>query len=264
MDKTIPLKVKGLSKSFGSFKAVKNINLEINKGELFCFLGPNGAGKTTTIKMMTGLLEPQSGQIEIAGVDIWTSPVHAKQKMAYIPDQPILYPKLSGREFLRFIGSVYQIEQTVFEERMEKYLSLFQLSDRADELIESYSHGMKQKINLCSAFIHQPEVLFLDEPTVGLDPKAAKTLKDLLQSLCRQGMTVFMTTHILEIAEQMCDRVGIIKDGEIIAIGTMDELRQQEGKEQSSLEDIFLELTGDVDMQHIIQELTDDRKQVRN
>lgn len=264
MDKNIPIKVKNLSKSFGSFQVVKNINLDIHKGELFCFLGPNGAGKTTTIKMMTGLLEPKNGQIEIAGVDIWKSPVRAKQKMAYIPDQPVLYPKLSGREFLRFIGSVYQIEQTVFEERMEQYLSLFQLSDRADELIESYSHGMKQKINLCSAFIHHPEVLFLDEPTVGLDPKAAKTLKDLLQSLCKQGMTVFMTTHILEIAEQMCDRVGIIKNGEIIAIGTMDELRQQEGKAQSSLEDIFLELTGDMDMQHIIQELTDDHKKVRN
>ncbi|WP_409972807.1 ABC transporter ATP-binding protein [Bacillus sp. Bva_UNVM-123] len=151
---------------------------------------------------------------------------------------------------------------TYFEERVEKYLSLFQLSDRADELIESYSHGMKQKINLCSAFIHQPDVLFLDEPTVGLDPKAAKTLKNLLQSLCRQGMTVFMTTHILEIAEQMCDRVGIIQNGDIIAIGTMDDLRQQEGKSHSSLEDIFLELTGDIDMLPIIQELEEDDEQV--
>lgn len=262
MKKEISIKVNHLSKKFGTFQAVKNINLEINKGELFCFLGPNGAGKTTTIKMMTGLLEPNNGQIEIAGIDIWKSPVEAKKKMAYIPDQPILYPKLSGREFLRFIGSVYQMEQHIFEERVEKYLSLFQLSDRADELIESYSHGMKQKINLCSAFIHQPDVLFLDEPTVGLDPKAAKTLKNLLQSLCRQGMTVFMTTHILEIAEQMCDRVGIIQNGDIIAIGTMDDLRQQEGKSHSSLEDIFLELTGDIDMLPIIQELEEDDEQV--
>ncbi|MBS4189601.1 ABC transporter ATP-binding protein [Bacillus sp. FJAT-49705] len=262
MEKSLSIKVRNLSKSYGSFHAVKNVNLEIKKGELFCFLGPNGAGKTTTIKMMTGLLEPGIGEIEIAGTNIWKSPIEAKKKMAYIPDHPILYPKLSGREFLRFIGSVFQIDQDVFEERMEKYLSLFELSGRADELIESYSHGMKQKINLCGAFIRQPDVLFLDEPTVGLDPKGAKTLKNLLQSMCRQGMTVFMSTHILEIAEQMCDRVGIIKNGEIIAIGTMEELRQKEGKTQSSLEDLFLELTGDADTLHLIQELTDDDEKV--
>lgn len=254
MEKPLAITVTNLSKRYGSFHAVKNIQLEINKGELFCFLGPNGAGKTTTIKMMTGLLEPSFGEIKIAGTDIWKNPLEAKKKMAYIPDHPILYPKLSGREFLRFIGSVYQIEQQIFEERMEKYLSLFQLTDRADELIESYSHGMKQKINLCGAFIHQPDVLFLDEPTVGLDPKGAKTLKNLLQSLCKQGMTVFMSTHILEIAEQMCDRVGIIKNGEIIAIGTMEELK--DGKTQASLEDLFLELTGDTDTIQLIQELT--------
>ncbi|WP_057770538.1 ABC transporter ATP-binding protein [Cytobacillus dafuensis] len=259
MEKPLSITVRNLSKSYGSFHAVKNVNLEIKKGELFCFLGPNGAGKTTTIKMMTGLLEPGMGEIRIAGTEIWKSPIEAKKKMAYIPDHPILYPKLSGREFLRFIGSVFQIEQDVFEERMERYLSLFELSSRADELIESYSHGMKQKINLCGAFIRHPDVLFLDEPTVGLDPKGAKTLKNLLQSMCRQGMTVFMSTHILEIAEQMCDRVGIIKNGEIIAIGTMDELRQKEGKTQSSLEDLFLELTGDTDT---FQELTDDDEKV--
>ncbi|MEH7390842.1 ABC transporter ATP-binding protein [Bacillus sp. JJ1503] len=254
--------VKNLSKRYGSYHAVKDVNFEIKNGELFCFLGPNGAGKTTTIKMMTGLLEPGSGQVEITGTDIWKSPLEAKRKMAYIPDQPILYPKLSGREFLRFIGSVFEIKQDEFEERMEKYLSLFELSGRADELIESYSHGMKQKINLCGALIHQPEVLFLDEPTVGLDPKGAKTLKNLLQSLCRQGMTVFMSTHILEIAEQMCDRVGIIKNGEIIAIGTMEELRQREGKTDTSLEDLFLELTGDSDVRQLITELSDDEEKV--
>ncbi|MFD2445437.1 ABC transporter ATP-binding protein [Bacillus sp. CGMCC 1.16607] len=262
MEKPLSIKVMNLSKSYGSFHAVKDVNLDIKKGELFCFLGPNGAGKTTTIKMMTGLLEPSNGLVEIDGTNIWKSPIEAKRKMAYVPDHPILYPKLTGREFLRFIGSVFQIDQSVFEERMEKYLSLFQLDSRADELIESYSHGMKQKINLCAAFIHQPDVLFLDEPTVGLDPKGAKTLKNLLQALCRQGMTVFMSTHILEIAEQMCDRVGIIKNGEIIAIGTMDELRKQDGNDQSSLEDLFLELTGDLDMKSLIQELADDEEKV--
>ena len=262
MKKGNAIVVKNLSKRYGSHHAVKDINFEIKKGELFCFLGPNGAGKTTTIKMMTGLLEPGSGQVEIAGTNIWKSPIEAKRKMAYIPDHPILYPKLSGREFLRFIGSVFEIKQDIFEERMEKYLSLFELSGRADELIESYSHGMKQKINLCGALIHQPEVLFLDEPTVGLDPKGAKTLKNLLQSLCRQGMTVFMSTHILEIAEQMCDRVGIIKNGAIIAIGTMDELRMREGKAETSLEDLFLELTGDSDVRQLIEELSDDEEKV--
>lgn len=249
------IQIKKLQKNYGNYQAVKSLDLTVQKGELFCFLGPNGAGKTTTIKMMTGLLEPSAGDISICGIDIWKSPVEAKQHIAYVPDHPNLYPKLTGREFLRFIGSVFQMPQQTFEKRMEEYLELFQLTHRADELIEGYSHGMKQKISLCAALIHQPNVLFLDEPTVGLDPKSARTLKSLLRKLCDNGMTVFMSTHILEIAEQMCDRVGIIFEGELIALGTMEELREKGSKEHATLEDIFLQLTGDSDVQQMIDEL---------
>lgn len=249
------IKIEALQKNYGSFEAVKSLNVTVQKGELFGFLGPNGAGKTTTIKMMTGLLEPTSGVIHICGIDMWKSPVDAKQHIAYVPDHPELYPKLTGREFLRFIGSVFRMPQQTFEKRMEEYLELFQLTDRADELIEGYSHGMKQKISLCAALIHQPDVLFLDEPTVGLDPKSARTLKTLLRTLCDRGMTVFMSTHILEIAEQMCDRVGIILDGRLIALGTMEELRETDVQKQATLEEIFLQLTGDADVQQMIDEL---------
>lgn len=252
----ISIQLTKLRKQYGTFEAVKQLDLTIAKGELFGFLGPNGAGKTTTIKMMTGLLEPTAGAVEICGVNIWQSPLEAKQHLAYVPDHPNLYPKLTGREFLRFMGSVFHMSQDVFERRMEEYLALFQLTDRADELMEGYSHGMKQKISICAALIHQPDVLFLDEPTVGLDPKSARTLKNLLRKLCDNGMTVFMSTHILEIAEQMCDRVGIILDGNLIALGTMEELRKKATKEQASLEDIFLQLTGDSDVQHMIDALS--------
>ncbi len=231
-----------LSKHYGAYEAVKNVNLEVKPGELFGFLGPMGRGKTTTIKMMTGLLEPTSGSIHVSGVDVWASPIEAKRKISYVPDQPTLYPKLTGREYLKFIASIYQISTNEFEERSSKWLQLFQLTERADELIEGYSHGMKQKIALCGALIHNPEVLFLDEPTVGLDPKSARTLKNLLRSICNNGTTVFITTHILEIAEQLCNRVGIILEGKVIALGTMAELRQQGGKDEASLEEIFLQL----------------------
>lgn len=249
------IRITNLSKSYGNYQAVKNLNLTVQKGELFGFLGPNGAGKTTTIKMMTGLLEPTNGAIEIGGINVWKSPLEAKRKIAYVPDQPNLYPKLTGWEFLQFVASVFQIPEKEFEKKAAELLRLYGLTDRSSELIEGYSHGMKQKIALCGALIHNPDVLFLDEPTVGLDPKSARTLKSHLRLLCNQGTTVFLTTHILEIAEQMCDRVGIISDGHVIALGTMKELREQEGLSDKSLEDIFLELTGDEDAKDLIQEL---------
>lgn len=252
------IEVKNLSKKYGSYQAVKNLNLSVSKGELFAFLGPNGAGKTTTIKMLIGLLEPTNGTVEIGGVNIWRSPIEAKRKIAFVPDQPNLYPKLTGWEFLQFIASVFQVPEDVFTERANELLKLFSLEGNAHELIEGYSHGMKQKIALCGALIHEPEVVFLDEPTVGLDPKSAKTLKNHLRHLCDQGTTVFLTTHILEIAEQMCDRVGIILNGDLIALGTMDELRERSS--QASLEDIFLELTGGEEAQDIISELSKDDK----
>lgn len=254
----VSIKLFNLAKSYGKKPAVKGVDLEVTKGELFGFLGPNGAGKTTTIKMITGLLEPTSGYVEVNGVNIWENPIEAKKVIAYVPDQPNLYPKLTGWDYLQFIGSVFRVPEDKFQLKAEELLHTFGLSDRADELIESYSHGMKQKIAICGALVHEPDILFLDEPTVGLDPKSARNLKSLLRELCDQGMTAFLTTHILEIAEQMCDRIGIISEGDIIALGTMDELRTIDGRTEGSLEDIFLELTGGEDQQALIQEISED------
>lgn len=251
------IKLTNLAKSYRRQEAVQNLSLEVKKGELFGFLGPNGAGKTTTIKMLTGLLEPTSGSAEIKGIDIWKNPIEAKKRIAYVPDQPNLYPKLTGWDYLEFIASVFGVPQEKFQSKAKELLQIFTLTEQADDLIESYSHGMKQKIAICGALVHEPEVLFLDEPTVGLDPKSARSLKNLLRELCDDGMTAFVSTHILEIAEQMCDRVGIILDGKITALGTMDELRSSGGNSDQSLEDIFLELTGGEDQQALISEITD-------
>ncbi|SDQ77131.1 ABC-2 type transport system ATP-binding protein [Virgibacillus subterraneus] len=251
------IKLTNLAKSYRGQDAVHNLNVDVKKGELFGFLGPNGAGKTTTIKMLTGLLEPTSGSAHINDVDIWKNPIEAKKKIAYVPDQPNLYPKLTGWDYLEFIASVFQVPQEKFQSKAKELLQIFSLTEQANDLIESYSHGMKQKIAICGALVHEPEVLFLDEPTVGLDPKSARSLKNLLRELCDNGMTAFVSTHILEIAEQMCDRVGIILDGKIIALGTMDELRSSGGNLDQSLEDIFLELTGGEDHQALISEITD-------
>jgi len=250
------IKLSGLSKDYGKQTAVSNLNIEIPTGELFGFLGPNGAGKTTTIKMITGLLEPTNGVAEINGINMWKNPLEAKKRIGYVPDQPNLYPKLTGWEYIQFIASVFRIPEKDYRSRSQELLHTFGLTGRANELIESYSHGMKQKIAICGALVHKPDVLFLDEPTVGLDPKSARNLKDLLTKLCNEGMTAFVSTHILEIAEKMCDRIGIISDGNIIALGTMDELRQHEGNMGESLEDIFLELTGDESHEGIINEMS--------
>ncbi|SFE04305.1 ABC-2 type transport system ATP-binding protein [Lentibacillus persicus] len=251
------IKLTDLSKTYKRHEAVKQLNLHVNKGELFGFLGPNGAGKTTTIKMLTGLLEPTSGSAEINGIDIWKHPLEAKKRIAYVPDQPNLYPKLTGWDYLEFVASVFRIPKEQFQRRADELLKIFGLTEQAADLIESYSHGMKQKIAICGALVHEPDVLFMDEPTVGLDPKSARSLKNLLRELCDNGMTVFLSTHILEIAEQMCDRVGIIFEGDIIALGTMDELKASGGHTDQSLEDIFLELTGGEDQQAIISEISD-------
>lgn len=254
----VSIKISELEKKYGQQAAVKKINFEVKKGELFGFLGPNGAGKTTTIKMMTGLLEPTNGAVELNGIDIWKDPLEAKKRIAYVPDQPNLYPKLTGWEYLEFVASVFQIPADRFKERANRLLAIFGLTDRADELIEGYSHGMKQKIAISGALVHEPNILFLDEPTVGLDPKSARNLKNLLREECDKGMTAFLTTHILEIAEQMCDRIGIISEGNIIALGTMDELREKDGRTEGSLEDIFLELTGGDDQEAMIEEMAKD------
>jgi ABC-2 type transport system ATP-binding protein len=233
----------GLSKKYGDLLAVDNVNLTVNNGQLFAFLGPNGAGKTTTIKMMVGLLKPTTGQVLIDGFDIQQQPLEAKARIGYVPDEAYLYDKLTAREFLRFIARLYRIDPKVADARAESLLDYFDLGERADELVQGYSHGMKQKVALAGALLHDPAVVFLDEPTVGLDPKSARQMKDTLRGLCSKGVTVFMSTHILEIAEQLADRVGIINQGRLIAIGTMDELRAIDQNKDVSLEDIFLRLT---------------------
>ena len=244
-----------LTKKYGDLTAVSELDLKVESGEIFVFLGSNGAGKTTTIKMLTGLLLPTSGSAEIDGFDVAKSPIEVKKITGYLPDEPFLYNKLTGREFLQFIAYIRGIQKK--RDRIDKFLDLFELKGSADELIEGYSLGMKKKIAIGAALLHDPKVLFLDEPTGGLDPKSAKTMKDLLLDIRQRGTTVFMTTHILEIAERMCDRVGIIDHGKLIRVGTMDELRQEAQSGSGSLEDIFLELTGKTEEQEIAQFLDD-------
>jgi ABC-2 type transport system ATP-binding protein len=248
------IETKSLTKKYSNLTAVSELNLQVNPGELFVFLGSNGAGKTTTIKMLTGLLQPTSGTATIAGLDVVNSPIEVKKVIGYLPDEPFLYTKLTGREYLQFIADIRGVQKK--REKVDRFIDLFELSQSADELIEGYSLGMKKKVAIGAALIHDPKVLFLDEPTGGLDPRSAKTMKDILMDIRQRGSTVFMTTHILEIAERMCDRIGIINSGKLIRVGTMDELRK-EAQSGSSLEDIFLELTGKTQDQEISQFLDD-------
>jgi ABC-2 type transport system ATP-binding protein len=245
------IRAEGLTKRFGNFTAVDGLDLQINGGELFCFLGPNGAGKTTTIKMIIGTLVPTEGRVFLDGIDVYKEPVKAKRVLGYVPDEPNLYEKLTAIEFLSFIADIYRLDRTRARKRAMELLEMFELSGRANEQMGGYSHGMKQKVALAAALLHEPKVLLLDEPTVGLDPKGARMIKDILRGLCDRGTTVFMSTHILEIAERMADRVGIIQNGRLRAIGSVDELRGQARKSdeklsgtQMTLEDLFLELTG--------------------
>ena len=233
-----------LTKKFGSLNAVNNIDLTINKGEIFGFLGPNGAGKTTTIKLLTGLLKPTSGTAKIMGKDIQKNPIEAKAVIGLVPDEPRIYEKLTGIEFLRLMGNLFGIEKDSIEKKIGELLKLFDLAGRGEELIQGYSHGMKQKISIAGALIHSPKVLFFDEPTVGLDPKSARIIKDILKFRARSGDCIFMSTHILEIAESMCDRIGIIQDGKLLAVGNMEELRKLSKDDKGNLEEIFLQLTG--------------------
>lgn len=228
--------------SAGAKKAVDNISLKVNKGEIFGFLGPNGAGKTTTIKMITGILKPDSGEVEIDGINILTDPIAAKKKMTYVPDNPDIQKKLKGIEYVNFMADMYDVSKEDRKERTQKYGEMFEMSDVLGDPITSYSHGMQQKIVLMGALVTDPQLLILDEPMVGLDPKSAFKLKELMKTMCAEGKTVFFSTHVLEVAEKFCDRVAIINKGQIIAMGTLEDLRKMEGS-TGSLEDIFLELT---------------------
>lgn len=238
------LKIDGLTKSYnkGEIRAVDDISLEIGDGEIFGFLGPNGAGKTTTIKMIVGLLKPDSGQILLDGINVWEEPMKAKSRISYVPDNPEIYDRLRGIEYLNFIGDMYGISSADRAERIKRFTGIFNIEDALGNIISSYSHGMKQKLVLTSALMSDPDLFILDEPMVGLDPKSSFNLKEIMRARCKEGKSVFFSTHVMEVAEKLCDRIAIINKGKIIAMGTMEELRKT-AQEKESLENIFLELT---------------------
>ncbi|WP_047864776.1 ABC transporter ATP-binding protein [Rubrobacter aplysinae] len=245
MGEEVVARAEGLVKSFGSKEVVRGVDLEVARGSLYGFLGPNGAGKTTTIRMLAGLVRPSGGRAEVAGIDVVRDPLEAKRRIGLVPDEPRLFEKLTAREFMRFVGQVFRMEAKEIERRSGDLLQMFGLAESADELLGGYSHGMKQKCALASALLHEPEVLFLDEPTVGLDPASARLIKDVLRRTVERGGTVFMATHILEIAETLCDGLCIVQDGRVLATGTVPELRETAGASGgSSLEEVFLGLTG--------------------
>jgi len=247
----VRIKAENLTKRFGDFEAVKNLNLRIFSGEIYGFLGPNGAGKTTTVKMLTGMLRPTTGRVEILGLDMAKHEIEIKRRIGIVHEEPKLYANLKGYEFLNFISEVYNIEE---DKRIEELCEAFSV-DYLDRYISDMSHGMKQKLILVSVLMRKPDVLFLDEPLIGLDARSARILKGLLKKYASEGVTVFMTTHILEIAEKMCDRIGIIHKGQLIAEGTLEELRMKV-ESGSTLEDLFLQLTGEKEgIEEVIREL---------
>ena len=238
------IRLSGVTKRYGHFTAVDRMDLVVPRGELFGLLGPNGAGKTTTLRMIAGILVPTEGSVTIGGIDVRSDPRGAKQRMGYIPDRPYVYDKLTGAEFMRFVAALYGQEGPQIERRTDELLALFELTPWKNELTESYSHGMRQKLIIASALLHRPDVIVVDEPMVGLDPKGARLLKDLFRGFVDRGGTVLMSTHTLEVAEAMCDRIAIVHGGKVAAQGTMDELREQTASDGLTLEQLFLKLTG--------------------
>ena len=241
----------GLKKRYGSITAVENLNLTVRYGEVFGFLGPNGAGKTTTIKILTGLLRPTAGTAIVAGHDVSKDTLALKKSIGYLAENPFLYNQLTGREFLRFCGGLYGLDDAETTRRSETLLEMLDLTARGNDLIESYSHGMRQKIALVITLLHEPVVLLLDEPIIGLDPRSARRVKDLLRDRAAGGVVVFISTHILEVAERICDRLGVIHQGRLIAVGTLNEIREQSRCKGSTLEDVFLALTREAESDHI-------------
>ncbi|MGP0062116.1 MAG: ABC transporter ATP-binding protein [Isosphaeraceae bacterium] len=237
------IELRGVTKRFGARCAVDGLDLEVRPGELFAFLGPNGAGKTTTIKMICGLLAPNSGSVRVGGFE--ASSLQARQLLGYVPDQPYLYDKLTGREFLKFVVEMYGLEKSHAARRIVELIDTFEMGDYVDELCENYSQGMKQRVVFASALVHDPKILVVDEPLVGLDPRSARIVKDLFVSQARSGCAVLMSTHLLAIAEELADRIGIVDHGKMLALGTLDQLRRQV-QHHGPLEDLFLKLTGDM------------------
>lgn len=236
------IKIEGLKKNFGDFEAVKGLTLEISKGCLFAFLGPNGAGKTTTIKILTGLLKPTDGTIKLNGLDSQTQREEIKKFVSYMPDEPYLYEKLTGREYLDFVANIYKIPLEKKQPVLDRLVPLFKMEDKLDKLIEDYSHGMRQKLIIIATFLHYPKIILVDEPLVGLDPYSSKIFKQLIREFCNDGGTIFLSTHTLSVAEELADRIGIIKEGQLSFIGTLKDLRNKVQSE-SSLEQLFLTLT---------------------
>jgi ABC-2 type transport system ATP-binding protein len=251
------IRLEGLTKAYGKFVAVNHIDLHVPRGELFGFLGPNGAGKTTTLRMIAGIMQPTAGRIWLGGDDLLANPLKAKARLGFIPDRPFLYEKLTGAEFLRFVAGLYRQDGEVVEKRIDELLDVFELAVWKHELVESYSHGMRQKLIISSALIHRPECIVVDEPMVGLDPKAARLLKDIFRQFVDRGGTVLMSTHTLEVAEAMCDRIAIIQQGNVVARGTMAELRQQTATGDGTLEELFLKLTGGAAIRELAAVLED-------
>lgn len=235
--------IRELSKKYGSFTAVDKISLEINSGEIFGFLGVNGAGKTTTLRMLTGVLKPTSGSIHIGGIDLFSEPEKAKAITGFIPDRPYLYNKLTGREYLYFVSDLHSVPSQVVDQRIDKLLAQYSLVDWQNELIDGFSHGMKQRLAMCAALVHEPQVLIVDEPMVGLDPHGAKLLKSCFRQYADQGMSILLSTHSLNVAEELADRLAIIHKGNVIALGTLEQMRELAGGSNQRLEEIFLQLT---------------------
>lgn len=236
------LEIQNLTKHYkGSDKGVSNVNIHVEKGDIYAFIGHNGAGKTTTLKCITGIHDYEEGEIFIEGIDLRENPLECKSRFAYIPDNPDLYEYLTGIQYLNFVADVFQVSAKERAERVEKYAEAFEITESLGDLISTYSHGMKQKLAIISALIHEPKLLILDEPFVGLDPKAAVTLKEIMKELCEKGGAVFFSTHVLDVAEKLCNKVAIIKAGKVLAVGSMSDIV----KEGQSLEDIFMEAIRD-------------------
>ena len=252
---TVAVDLKNVVKRYGEILAVDHVNLTLTSGEIFGLLGPNGSGKSTTLKMLLGLVQPDEGSVTVLGMPVQQDPVAVKRMVGYVPEAPRLYEFLTGVEYLDFIGDVYGMQPEDKKSRINEYLKALQLEGREGDMINSYSEGMKQKIALISAFLHKPKLLIMDEPLNGLDPRSARIIKDFLQELKRQGVTAILSTHVLEIAQAMCDRIGIMYRGKLLALGNMNELRQMSKLPDSGLEEIFLKLTGTGDVRPVVEEL---------
>ena len=249
------VELKDAVKHYGEIVALDQVSLVIHEGEVFGLLGPNGSGKSTTLKMLLGLVQPDSGSVSVLGTQVRENPVGLKQQVGYVPESPRLYEFLTGIEYLDFVGDVYGLQPAEKKNRINEYLKALQLDGREGDMINSYSEGMKQKIALISAFLHRPKLLILDEPLNGLDPRSARIVKDLLHELRSQGVTTILSTHVLEIAQALCNRIGIMYRGKLLALGNMDELRELSKLPDSGLEDIFLKLTGTGDIKAVVEEL---------